>query len=545
MLLTFWFFLSTAFAQDLPSCETPRQAADTLLALLQADRYEPDQAAACLELAPGQEGEGARLAVQLKSVLDARGYYVPVTDLSDEADPVDEGGEPILSVIPVERFPVAVLVKGSDGQWRWSSATMLAVPGLYKETFQGLGSWLQGQLPSEFTTTQVAGIHPWQPLYFILLLLIGGGLSLLVNLLLQDRVRRALQRFGLSFPQDVFDRTRRPVRLAILGGVLVWGLPEAQMGIQASVAALFIARVLVSVGVVLVALRWIELASKVFLERAAKSESRVDDQVVPLLTRLAKLFVTALGIVFVLHNIGIDVGSIIAGLGIGGIALALGAQQTIANLFGGLTLFLDRPFHVGDWVVIGGEIEGTVEEIGFRSTRIRTFHTSVVTVPNQHVANTRIDNMGQRHFRRLKFNVGLTYDTPATLVQAMVEGIRAILAAHPLVRHDAYEVHFREMSASSLDILVYSFLDVPSWTAELIARSEVLLQIKMLAEQLGVDFAFPTQSVWLEKSTERAVPEDIATIVDSFGPEGSRSRQDFAVTAGWHPGAGSERGSDG
>ena len=545
MLFAFLLLILPAQAADLPSCETPRQAADTLLALLQPERYEPGSASMCLDLPPERAKDGALLAVQLKQVLDARGLYVPVTDLPDEPDPVDAEGEPIQRIVPVERFPTASLEKAADGRWLWSRATMEAVPGLYKETFQGLGTWVQAKLPPSFTTARFLGVALWQPIYLLLLLGIAGLLSLLVNLLLQDRARRIMKRFGLAFDQELFDRTRQPVRLILIGGVLLWGLPDMRLGIQSSVAALFAARVMVSIGVVLIGLRWLDFGGKIFLQRAAATESRIDDQVVPLVIRLAKIAVTVLGLVFVLHNVGIDVGSIVAGLGIGGIALALGAQQTLANLFGGVTLFLDRPFHVGDWVVVGGDIEGTVEEIGFRSTRIRTFYSSVITVPNQLVANTRIDNMAERQYRRLKITVGLTYDTPAELLQAFVEGVRAILTAHPAVRKDYFEVHFRDFSASSLDVMVYSFLEVPDWHKELVARSEVLLQIKILAETLGVSFAFPTQSLWLEKPAERPVPPNLPEVVDSFGTEGSRVRTDFAVTEGWNPTAASSRGEDG
>ena len=541
MLFSLLLLLLPANAAELPSCETPRQAADTLLALLQPDRYEPEAAALCLDLPPERHEDGALMAVQLKKVLDARGLYVPVSDLPDEPDPVDAEGAPIHRIIPVERFPAVSLERADDGRWLWSRATLDAVPGLYRETFQGLGTWLQARLPGSFTTTRVLGLALWQPTCLGLLLGIAGLLSLMVNLLLQDRARRAMERFGLAFDQDLFDRTRQPVRLALVGGVLLWGLPDLQLGIRASVAALFAARVLVSVGLVLVGLRWLDFGGRIFLHRAAATNSRFDDQVVPLLIRLAKIVVTALGVVFVLHNVGIDVGSVV-GLGIGGIALALGAQQTLANLFGGLTLFLDRPFHVGDWVVVGGDIEGTVEEIGFRSTRIRTFYSSLITVPNQLVANTRIDNMGERRYRRLKVTLGLTYDTPSELLQAFVEGSRAVLTAHPAVLKDAFEVHFRDFSQSSLDVMVYSFLDVPDWHQELVARSEILLQLKTLAETLGVDFAFPTTSVWMEKPTERAVPADLDSLIDSFGPEGSRHRTDRSISGGWKATAVSARG---
>ncbi len=139
MLLAFVLMMLPVRADDgLPSCDTPRQAANTLLALLQPDRYDPVGAATCLDLAPETETDGPMLAVQLKSVLDARGYYVPVDELPDEPAPVDEEGEPLEFIVPVERFPVAVLDRGTDGQWRWSRSTMKATPSLYAQTFQGL-----------------------------------------------------------------------------------------------------------------------------------------------------------------------------------------------------------------------------------------------------------------------------------------------------------------------------------------------------------------------------------------------------------------------
>ena len=543
MLLAFLLLILPARAADtLPSCDTPRQAADTLLALLQPERYDPAGAATCLDLPPKSAADGPMLAVQLKNVLDARGYYVPVEELPDESSPVDADGEPLEFIVPVERFPAAVLERSEDGQWRWSRSTVEAIPALYAQTFQGLGSWLQAKLPSVFTTTRIGSIAAWQPVYIALLLGIGGLLSLLVNLLLQDRVRKAVRRFGLKFDQRVFDRTRGPVRLVLVGGVLLWGLPAGQLPLMASVASLFLARVLVSVGLVLIGLRWIDFGTGIFLERAKRTESRVDDQVVPLVMRLSKVIIAALGVVFVLHNVGVDVGGLWASLGIGGIALALGAQQTLANLFGGVTVLLDRPFHVGDWVVVGDDIEGTVEEIGFRSTRIRTFYGSIITVPNQRVSSSKIDNMSQRPSRRLKCTIGLTYDTPAELIQAFVEGIRAIIAAHPVTVKEAYEVHFRNFGPSGLEILVYSFLEVAGWHEELVARSEILLQIKLLAESLGLDMAFPTQSVWLEKPKERPVPTDLAAVVDSFGPLGTRQRTGFGITEGWNAGQASRRG---
>jgi MscS family membrane protein len=176
---------------------------------------------------------------------------------------------------------------------------------------------------------------------------------------------------------------------------------------------------------------------------------------------------------------------------------------------------------------------------------VRTFYNSLVTVPNSVVANSQVDNMGQRQYRRFKTTIGLTYDTPPDVVQAFVEGIRAVLTAHPMVRKDYYEVHLRDFGASSLDIMVYCFFVVPDWHEELVGRSQVLLEIMRLAQDLGVSFAFPSQSLYLESTPDRPVqarsnPEgrELAQRIVAFGPGGTHSRpRGPELTHGFHAGA--------
>ena len=164
-----------------------------------------------------------------------------------------------------------------------------------------------------------------------------------------------------------------------------------------------------------------------------------------------------IGGLFVLGNLGVNVTSLVAGLGLGGLAVALAAQDTIRNLLGGVTIFADRPFQVGDWVVVN-DIEGTVEHVGFRSSRVRTFYNSVVTVPNARIVDTHVDNMGLRQWRRYKTTLGLAYQTTPDQVQAFVEGVRALIRSNPNMRKDYYIVEFHGFSAVTLDVLVYCFM---------------------------------------------------------------------------------------
>jgi MscS family membrane protein len=180
-----------------------------------------------------------------------------------------------------------------------------------------------------------------------------------------------------------------------------------------------------------------------------------------------------------------------------------------------------------------GDTEGIVEVVGFRSTRVRTFYNSLVTVPNAHFTESAIDNIGLRQYRRVKTTLGLTYDTAPEQIQAFVEGIRAIIVANPHTRKDYYEIHFNDFGAHSLDIMVYLFLRVDSWSDELRERHNILLEILRLAKELEVDFAFPTQTLHLDtvaapgaKASPKAMPQhaELGKVVQSFGPGGQLSR---------------------
>lgn len=539
-----------ASASPEPSCANPRAAADSLLAWLQPERYEPIKAATCLDLPPELADEGPRLAVQLKTVLDARGYYVPVSELPTDPDHRDEDG--LARVEPVRQLPEVTLEKVGD-RWLWSADTMRAVPRLYADSFSGLGAWFQGLLPANLSTLQVRGVHLWQLTLALVLLAAGALLARLLNAFLLARLEGLARRSDLAVDPRVFQRTRRPTVLLVLSMVLSWGIPELQLGIHASRALLFGVRIAMSVAAVVILMRWIDVFVGLFTERARRTESRMDDQVAPLLGQAGKGAAVALGVVFVLNNMGVDVASLIAGLGIGGLAVALAAQETLANIFGSVMIFVDRPFHVGDWVVLDNGVEGTVEEVGFRSTRIRTFYNSVVVLPNAKVANGRVDNMGMRRYRRFKTTLALTYDTPPEKLQAFVEGVRAAIQASGDTRKDYYEVHFKDMSASSLDVMVYCFLDVPDWHQELVARSRLLMEFLRLARDLDVRYAYPSQSVYLEATPEHPLPPQapgdaaaLAGVVRGYGPGGDRARPAGPfITEGFNAGMDSARGDSG
>ena len=160
---------------------------------------------------------------------------------------------------------------------------------------------------------------------------------------------------------------------------------------------------------------------------------------------------------------------------------------------------MDRTFSVGDWIVVGEGEEGTVEQMGFRSTRIRTFYNSLLTVPNSRFITATVDNMGKRRYRRLSTKFALTYDTPPDRIEAFCEGMREIVRQHPFMRKDYFQVYLNNLGDSALEVLVYVFWETPDWSAELRERHRFLLDSLRLAQALGVEFAFPTQTLYLKQ----------------------------------------------
>ena len=338
-------------------------------------------------------------------------------------------------------------------------------------------------------------------------------------------------------------RLERPLLLLVAALTLLIGFPVLDFDADVEQVVGIFARMAATLAGVLVGFRIVDVAADYWAVIAEESDSKLDDQLVPLARTAGKIFVGAIGAIFVLQNLDINITSLIAGLGLGGLAVALAAQDTIKNLLGGATILADKPFQVGDWVIVG-DIEGTVEQVGFRSTRIRTFADSLITVPNARMTDTSVNNMGRRTWRRYSTTVGIAYHTDPDRIQAFVEGIRAIVRANQDMRHDYYIVELHSFGDSALNIMVYTFIGASDWNEELRTRHIFNLNIIRLANELQVEFAFPTQTLHLASSVEGAqeIPpprsrEELGATVDDFAPEGqSGQRTDCPITDGYDNG---------
>ena len=229
---------------------------------------------------------------------------------------------------------------------------------------------------------------------------------------------------------------------------------------------------------------------------AGKTESTLDDHLIPFIRNPLRVFIVILSILVLVQNLGYSISGLLASLGLGGLAVALAAKDSLSNIFGSIMILLDRPFSIGDWVK-AGDMEGTIEEIGFRSTRIRTFAKTLITVPNSVLMNMSIDNFSQMPKRRIKLNVGITYATKPSQMRAAVAAIKQMLREHPAIHQEFFLVNFTDFGASSLDIMVYCFTTSTVWEEYLEAREDVCLRIMELLEGLGLEIAFPSQTLYL------------------------------------------------
>lgn len=375
-------------------------------------------------------------------------------------------------------------------------------------------------------------VEVWK--YLAILGLLFGALlaKAIFQWLLKRYFRTLLSRTGLTYLERTIESADRALGLLAFGLIVFFGVPMIGLPAQAEQIAQIAARMVTAISAVWLSFRVLDVLFDYLAGRAEHTDSKLDDQLIPILRRTVKVFAAVIGGLFVLQNMNVDVGSLLAGLGLGGLAFALAAKDTVANFFGSVMIFVDKPFTIGDWVVIDKH-EGIVEEVGFRTSRIRTFYNSLLTVPNSMMTTAVIDNYGARKYRRYYTTLGITYDTPPEKVQAFCEGIRAIITGMPGMRKDYYLVEFNGFGDCALNIMLYCFMETPTWADELRVRTQLNLEILRLADRLGVRFAFPTRSLHIESAaaptqapTASPPPrvEELAAVVREFGPRGKLAR---------------------
>ncbi|MBW2463158.1 MAG: mechanosensitive ion channel family protein [Deltaproteobacteria bacterium] len=471
---------TAAEAQATPDCSTPRRAANTWLDNLQEGSYRPQRAITCFDWdgAGVPRADRVHRAEQLLEALDILGMLVPVDAISDAADADGEHRVPLFN----QAMPELFFVQTDDG-WVISASSIQFIDELHGDVVSVDVETYVRSLPAWLRATPLFGIAWWQIFGALIALMLAVVVRQIVSWGVSSYGAKLVERAGLKTSAELVGRAAQPIGTIAMAGLLYWTLPLMR------------------------------------------------DHLVPLVRRTTKVMVVGIGIIFVLQNMDVDVTSLLAMGTVGTLAISFAAKDMVSNFFGSGSIVTDQPFHVGDWVVIGS-VEGVVEEVGMRSTRVRTFYNSLITLPNSTITVTAVDNYGVRKYRRCSVVLNLTYDTTPEQMQAFCDGVRAVLKANPTVRKDMYEVHFTAFGAASLDVMVYFFFEVATWSDELRERHNVYLEFLRLAKELGVEFAFPTQTLHLgsvaapTSAEAPGVPteEQLEAKVLAFSPGGKLSR---------------------
>jgi MscS family membrane protein len=398
---------------------------------------------------------------------------------------------------------IAIGLKGK--KWLFSANTVSSI-SIFHESLKGVKIVSGVTALTNWKTKLKARMPAWSGSRIFILLngqWLGIFLILLLSLLVEKTSRFIIGRYltevlvkkSIAFGKEKERHFTFPIGIMTFSGF--WTLTVRFLELEDTHLSTFLrgGYIVFTVACVFAAYRVVDVISVWLLEKAEQTETKYDDILVPLISKTSKFVVFCLGIIFIGNSLTLDMKSIIAGMGIGGLAFAFAAKDTIANLFGSLTVLLDKPFLIGDLINIGGDIEGVVEQVGIRSTKVRTLYDSLITVPNGTLTSSHIDNWGKRNSRRWTTTLGLQYDTPSEKVEAFCEGLRELIRKNEYIKQENFRVYFNAFSASSLDILVYLFWKVPGWDDELLQKHKLSIQILDLAKEIGVDFAFPTQTL--------------------------------------------------
>jgi MscS family membrane protein len=480
----------TVTSEARAACTHPLATMQSLLDNLQSSgEWNPSAAAQCFP--PHEDPE--QTALHLKQVLDARGLYIDFDKVPTDPDYKNSRDEH--KWVVHDRMPRVYMNKTAD-RWVFSEETVQAVPSLYADSFSGVATTLRRILPPPFHRTLIMGLMGWQFVLFGILTLVSFLAGRFAHSLLQNQVIRVAKRLKIDISADLVSRMQTPITWAAMGAVFMIGIPDLQLGARSAASLNLLAQAALSIAIMVVFLRLADMVSDLWKIKAEETDTKLDDQLIPLANRAVKIVIWALGLLSILDNLGVDVTSLLAGVTISGLAVALAAKDTVENLFGSIMIFVDRPFQIDDYIEVGG-ISGTVEEVGFRSTRLRTPIGSIVTIPNGTIATAKVDNMGLRKARRMRFNLGFTYDATREQINDFCTRAHAFLESDERIV-EGHEVSMVNFGDSAIEVMVHAFVVESGWSNDLAVNHEMRMKMWELADEIGLSFAFPSQSLYVE-----------------------------------------------
>ena len=344
------------------------------------------------------------------------------------------------------------------------------------------------------------GILAWQLVAAFLVILAGLIIKRIALKFLQTRIEKFVQQTEAEWDDQLFEAIIKPINTFVMIGavhlaafLLIFNLERFPTELIGKSYTIFL-----GFTIIWLIYRLVDVAAHYLDELMAKADEGLRGQFTPLIRRALRIVVVIIGTLTVLATIGVNITGLVALGGVLGLAFSMGSQDSVANLVGTINILTDRPYKVGDWITVGGSIDGDVEEIGFRSTKIRMFDKTLMTVPNGKLASETIKNWSRMPKRRIKMTLGLTYDTTPDQMREALKAIETILGEDEGVDQDYKLVQFTDFGPSSLDVFLYYFSTSTVWKEYLETRERVNFKIMDKLTEMGLEFAFPTQTLHLK-----------------------------------------------
>ena len=503
LVSVFSFAQNQQLDSTLVDLSNPNATIYTHLHFLQSDSYQPNLAAKTIYGL--SNNAAAEKAIRIKKVLDGKGLLVNFDKVPINANHIDSVGYTAYNryVLFPDRMP-EIYVEKIENKWYYSQETVSKIDDLYATVYPWYIEKIQDIIPVA-GHGKVFSIEVWQYVAVLLLIVFAVIVFIIIRRITYYILKKVQLQItkNTSFEVDsVLRKLARPIALLSAVGLIDKVFPSLQFSLEVNSWVFLFLNIVQTVFWIYVFLKLVQVLVKIYDQFTQNTHSKLDDQLVPIVHNFLTGVVVVIGAFKLLALLGVDTTTILAGATIGGLAFALASQDTVKNLIGTIMIFVDKPFHIEDWIE-AGEVVGTVEKVGFRSTRVRAADTSVYQIPNSKLSEIVINNKGLRLYRRYNTNLGLRYDTPPELIEAFVKGVREIIIAHPETRSDSYNVEFTGFGDSALLIMVNVYFKSLAWGVEQSSKHRLHVAIVKLAAALGVDFAFPSTTVTIEQFPDK------------------------------------------
>ncbi len=475
---------------------SPYHSMLTHLHYLQPENLDPNSAAQVIP-AEIDSVSRVRMAIKIKKIYDSKGLFVYLNRVPENPDYRDSLSQRAVYTPFPQELP-GLYLQRQAGLWQYSRESLRGLEDIYRAAFPYGTHLLVDQLDVKHGE-RFLGLYLWQYLGLILLIVMAGLLYLILDWIVK-RVMRAILSKYFDLSTDAERYLRKSVHafsLFICLFLISVVLPVLQLPVGISKLGLLVLGILMKILWVVIFLYAISLVSLYLSAVAQKTDNRLDDQFIPLLTKVLRIIVVLVGIMSILHSLDINITALIAGVSIGGLALALAAQDTVKNLIGSIMIFVDKPFQVGDYITASG-FAGTVREVGFRTTRIETSDTSIIAVPNGTIVNTEVTNLGVRTKRLFLLHLAVQRSASSDQLESFMSDLRTGISEVRSVIADTLIVRLTSIEQSALHVMIRAHLDTTDYYVELEDKEKINMTVLATAEKNGVILAYPTQTIHLQ-----------------------------------------------